>query len=104
MGAFLPLPCDYDGDVCVGKSETEIAAKINAVEDESALVWWDLPEEMAYWKPTELQLTQDYSAWTRTYDRDQRPNYMYMAGHQWDDVIANGWLCRCGSLVFNSSF
>ena len=85
VGAFFRLPADSGPK---SKSETEVAAIINAFENESCLLWWDFPEELAYWKSNELQLVQNYSAWTRIYDRDQRPNYMYMPGHQWDDVVA----------------
>lgn len=51
--------------------------------------WWDLPEEMRYWKASEMQIVQDYSSLTRAHDSLQRPNYMYIPGHYQASAIEN---------------
>ena len=51
--------------------------------------WWDLPEEMRYWKSSEMQIVQDYTSLTRAHDSLQRPNYMYIPGHYEVSAIEN---------------
>lgn len=45
------------------------------------IAWWDLPEEMRYWYPSEMNIVKTYSIWTRRYDPLKRPNYMYIPSH-----------------------
>jgi len=56
---------------------------------ESNISWWDLPEEMRYWKTGEMQIVQDYPSLTRAHDPLQRPNYMYIPGHYQATGIEN---------------
>ncbi|HIF15323.1 MAG TPA: T9SS type A sorting domain-containing protein [Bacteroidetes bacterium] len=56
---------------------------------ESNISWWDLPEEMRYWKTGEMQIVQDYPSLTRAHDPLQRPNYMYIPGHYQATAIEN---------------
>lgn len=43
--------------------------------------WWGMPEELRYWYPTEFAQLVNLAAWTRRYDAQQRPNYVYIPGH-----------------------
>ena len=45
------------------------------------LAWWDLPEEMRYWREDEYDMVKNLSAWTHKHDPRRRPNIMYIAGH-----------------------
>ncbi|MGD9496715.1 MAG: hypothetical protein AB7Y46_10470 [Armatimonadota bacterium] len=45
------------------------------------VVWWDFPEELRYWEPTEAEMLARMSQLTRELDPMQRPNYMYMPTH-----------------------
>ncbi len=79
----LPVLPAY-GDVSSGRTEWaegDIAAWIWALAANSNIAYWDVPEELRWWKPDEFQIVQDYTAWTRTYDPWQRPNHMYIPSH-----------------------
>lgn len=65
---------------------------IKEIQNQSAnsnISWWDIPEEMRYWKSGEMQIVQDYPSLTRTHDPHQRPNYMYIPGHYQASGIEN---------------
>ena len=65
---------------------------IKEIQDQAAesnISWWDLPEEMRYWKSGEMQIVQDYPSLTRAHDPLQRPNYMYIPGHYQATGIEN---------------
>jgi hypothetical protein len=59
------------------------------------LSWWDLPEEMRVNPfastifPDEIAILQGYSNKTRLHDPSQRPNYMYIAGHLFEDDLVH---------------
>ncbi len=59
-------------------ARADMANWIQAIAPNRNIAYWDLPEEQRYWKPSELQIVKDYSAWTRANDPLQRPNYMYI--------------------------
>jgi hypothetical protein len=72
------------GDVASGRTEWaegDIADWILALAANANIAYWDLPEELRWWKPDEFQVAQDYAAWTRAYDPWQGPNYMYIPSH-----------------------
>jgi hypothetical protein len=81
--AGLPaLPAN--GDVASGRTEWaqgDIASWILSLAANPNIAYWDLPEELRWWKPDEFQIVQDYAAWTRTYDPLERPHYMYIPSH-----------------------
>jgi hypothetical protein len=82
MDCLTPLPAF--GTVDSGRTEWadgDVAAWIGALAANANIAYWDLPEELRYWLPNELQVVQDYAAWTRTYDPWLRPNFMYIPGH-----------------------
>ncbi len=63
------------------QTEEEAAADITLMAAYENLAWWDLPEELRYWRADEYDMVKNLSAWTRKYDPRQRPNFMYIAGH-----------------------
>ncbi len=78
------------GDVSSGRTEwaeSDIAAWIGALAANTNIAYWDVPEELRWWYVDEFQILQDYTAWTRTYDPWQRPNYMYIPGHYTQDAV-----------------
>jgi hypothetical protein len=90
MNSMPALPAT--GTVSSGKTEWtegDIANWIGDLAPNSNLAFWDFPEELRYWKPSEYQIVQDYAAWTRTYDPLQRPNFMYIPSHYTQAQIQN---------------
>ncbi len=63
------------------QTEEEAAADITLMAAYDNLAWWDLPEELRYWREDEYDMVKNLSAWTRKHDPRQRPNTMYIAGH-----------------------
>ena len=61
-----------------GWEEADIAGWIHALAPNTNISYWDLPEELRYFRPTEWAIVQNYVAWTRSYDPELRPNYMYI--------------------------
>lgn len=51
-------------------------------------VWWNLTEELRYWRVPELEILTNYSSWTRQYDPLQRPVHMYEPGHRQRNGLA----------------
>ena len=70
------------------RTEAEAAADIRAYAVHDCVAWWDLPEEQRWWKEQEYQIVRNLSQWTRKYDPQKRPNYMYIPGHYRADGIA----------------
>lgn len=68
--------------------ETTTAATITELAGRGPIAWWDLPEEQRWWRADEYQVVKDLSAWTRKYDPQKRPNFMYNAGHYQAAAIA----------------
>lgn len=69
---------------------------LNLIKDEilsqsvhQNISWWDIPEELRYWYPNEMQILQDYSMLTRVHDSLKRPNFMYIPGHYDSSDIKN---------------
>jgi len=84
------LPAFQDSSLVSSEwSEVMMASWIQAIDPNSNIAYWDLPEEQRYFKPTEFQLVKDYTAWTRKYDPQQRPNYMYIPTHFTQDQVSN---------------
>ncbi len=62
-------------------SEAQIEDDIDTLSATGNIAWWDLPEEQRYWVASEMEIVRNYTTWTREYDPDQLPNYMYIPGH-----------------------
>ncbi len=79
LGGDVPIPCG--GDVSTNFVEwpqSQVQAWIQGLTTNNNLAWWDMPEEMRSWKPSEVQLLRDYRAWVRLYDTNgPRPTYEY---------------------------
>lgn len=43
--------------------------------------WWDMPEELRYWKAGEYNMLKTYSRWAKNIDPEKKPVYMYIPGH-----------------------
>lgn len=69
-------------------SEQETKTTIESLLGRGPVAWWDLPEEQRYWVEDEYQTIKDLSAWTRKYDLQQHPNFMYNAGHYQAEALA----------------
>jgi hypothetical protein len=72
-----------------GWAESDIAGWIQALAPNTNVAYWDLPEELRYWMPDEWAIVQNYIAWTRAYDPQSRPNYMYIPTHYTKDQVTN---------------
>jgi len=82
MEGLVHLSANYDSaNVASEGSEAQIADYIQFIVANTNIAYWDFPEEMRYWKASELQIVRDYAAWTRRYDPQRRPNFMYIPGH-----------------------
>ncbi len=61
-----------------------ISTTINEIEQQekhSNISWWDIPEELRYWKDSEYHIITNYPILVREYDKKKRPVYMYIPGH-----------------------
>lgn len=45
------------------------------------VVWWNLPEELRYWRADEWEMVERMPRLTRELDPQQRPNFMYFPNH-----------------------
>ncbi len=79
--AHIDVP-EGDAD---GTATTALVADMAARE---SVLWWDLPEEMRYWRAEEYDKVKNLSALTREVDPLQRPNFMYIANHYTPAAIA----------------
>ncbi len=79
QGGDVPIPCG--GDVSTNFVEwpqSQVQAWIQGSMTNNNIAWWDMPEEMRSWKPSEVQLLKDYRAWIKLYDTNgPRPTYEY---------------------------
>jgi len=91
MQVLPHLPAYHDTTLGVWTewAQNDMANWIAAIAPNTNIAYWDLPEEQRYWKPSEFQIVQDYTAWTRVYDPQQRPNYMYIPTHYTQDQVSN---------------
>ncbi len=76
---------DVVEDDADGAKTTALVADMAARE---SVLWWDLPEEMRYWRADEYDKVKNLSALTREVDPLKRPNFMYIAGHYTPAAIA----------------
>lgn len=56
-------------------------SEIQQQEKHTNISWWDIPEELRYWKNSEYNIVKSYPQLIREYDTQNRPNYMYIPGH-----------------------
>jgi hypothetical protein len=84
------IPCNTDINTGVDYEwpEFQVQSWIQGLSANTNIAWWDLPEEMRPWKPTEMQLLSDYTAWSRLYDPGQRPTYEYTPNNRTASDIA----------------
>lgn len=76
------LPSDGDLSTAkTAKSESAIATDIADLLSTNDIGWWDMPEELRYWKPTEMDILKNYPLWIRKYDTKKLPIQMYIPGH-----------------------
>ena len=62
----------------------KIQTTINEIlqqEKHQNISWWDIPEELRYWKKTEYSILKEYPKIIREFDSKKRPIYMYIPGH-----------------------
>jgi len=69
-------------------AEEETKAMIEALLGSGPVAWWDFPEEQRHWRADEYQIVKDLSAWTRKYDPQRHPNFMYLPGHYGAEAVA----------------
>ena len=85
LGGDVPIPCG--GDVStnfVEWSQAQVQAWIQGSLTNNNIAWWDMPEEMRSWMPTEVQLLKDYRAWIQLYDTNgRRPTYEYTPNNRY---------------------
>jgi hypothetical protein len=74
-------------------SQSQVQSWIESLETNSNIAWWDLPEELLPWIPSEMQLLGNYTVWTRFYDSGRRPTYEYtentMSGSEIATISSN---------------
>jgi hypothetical protein len=68
--------------------EATTKATITDLPARGPVAWWDLPEEMRFWRTDEYDVVKNFSAWTRQADPQQHPNFMYLPNHYTADGIA----------------
>jgi hypothetical protein len=85
----LPARGIIDDTGRTGWEETDIDNWIQALAPNANIAYWDLPEELRYWKPNEWAIVQNYTAWTRAQDPQLRPNYMYIPTHYTAEQVHN---------------
>jgi hypothetical protein len=75
----------------VGEETTwdDIRERIKQYSQYENVLWWDLPEELRYWREDEQEMLERIPQLTRELDPMQRPNYMYMPTHITSARIAN---------------
>lgn len=79
----LPAYHDTTLGVWTAWAESDMANWIQAIAPNTNIAYWDLPEEQRYWKPSEFQIVQDYTTWTRGYDPQ------YIPTHYTQDQVSN---------------
>jgi len=61
--------------------------EIKQQQEHSNISWWDMPEELRYWKKSEYDIVKEYSQLVEEYDHKRRPVYMYIPGHYSEEAI-----------------
>ncbi len=79
LSGDAPIPCGGGVNTNFVKwPQSQVQAWIQRSMTNNNIAWWDMPEEMRSWKPTEVQLLRDYHAWIELYDTNgRRPTYEY---------------------------
>ncbi len=92
----LPAIITVEGSACTspphcrsGWREADLADWIVALAPNTNVAYWDLPEELRYFRPAEFAIVQNYSTWTRAYDPQLRPNFMYIPPHYTQEQVRN---------------
>ena len=68
-------------------SDQKIINEIIQQEKHTNISWWDIPEELRYWKNSEYSILKNYSQLIREHDTKKRPYYMYIPGHYEKEAI-----------------
>ena len=68
--------------------EATTAATISELLGRGPVAWWDFPEEQRYWRDDEYAVVKNAFAWTRKYDPQRHPTFMYIANHYQAEAIA----------------
>jgi len=68
-------------------SDQKIINEIIQQEKHTNISWWDIPEELRYWKNSEYSILKNYSQLIREHDTKKRPYYMYIPGHYAKEAI-----------------
>ena len=55
--------------------------EIQQQEKHSNISWWEIPEELRYWKNSEYNVVRNYPCLIREHDTKKLPVYMYIPGH-----------------------
>ena len=63
--------------------------EITQQEKHDNISWWDIPEELRYWKNNEYSIVKNYPKLIREYDSKKRPTYMYIPGHYNSQGVEN---------------
>ena len=63
------------------KPAEETISEIYYQAKNNNISWWDIPEELRYWKESEYAIVKNYTNLIREYDHKKRPTYMYIPGH-----------------------
>ena len=71
------------------ESDQIIIKEIIQQEKHTNISWWDIPEELRYWKNSEYSILKNYSKLIREYDTKRRPSYMYIPGDYTKQAIKN---------------
>ncbi len=58
-------------------SQSAVQSWVQSIDVNTNLAWWYLPEQMSPNYPSETNLLNQYTAWTRLYDPAQRPTFEY---------------------------
>ncbi len=103
LGGDAPIGCG--GDVSTNFVEwpqAQVQAWIQGSMTNNNIAWWDMPEEMRSWHPTEVQLLKDYRVWIRLYDTNgRRPTYEYTPNARTTSsqipVVTNLDIIGCGA-------
>jgi len=71
------IPATGTNHPYVGWPQSEIQSWVQNLAANPNLTWWSLPEELQPGLAGEQQILNNYRAWTRAYDPQKRPIYMY---------------------------
>lgn len=84
-GLFALAHIDVVEDDADGTKTTALIADMATRE---SVLWWDLPEEMRYWRQDEVDKIKKLCALTREVDPLKRPNFMYNPNHRSAEALA----------------